>query len=294
MSEPVSAYFESADDQTRVLTQPGAIAMKTVKGGASEKSGAVVFAAFSLSKKDYGGDHPDKVYMTIKTLLNNMGARTSKAVMPSEFEFVDLKSYANACSWPKPGAEKLFFGWEKNMVDYRFFPVNKCGWSFTAQNFCPAEEFPSVPLCYDGVYFQFVNPEANGGKDLLFHRKQKDGPVVIKLPRPVKAKKLHFLGFGMWPKDAKIDVTFGDQKTPVKIVGGDHVGNWANNWDDTKRGKKVYNGVWDVPHSERGEKYAPGKAFVYHWFIENPEPEKPIDKLTLGPGLGYFAITIEK
>ena len=293
MSEPVSAYFESADDQTRVLTQPGAIAMKTVKGGASEKSGAVVFAAFSLSKKDYGGDHPDKVYMTIKTLLNNMGARTSKAAMPSEFEFVDLKPYANVASWRKPSAESLCFVPKKgNDVDYRFFPVNKCGWSFTAQNFCPAEEFPSVPLCYDGVYFQFVNPDVNGGKDLLFHRQEKEGPVVIKLPKSVKVKKLHFLGFGMWPKCA--DVWFGDQKTPVKIVGGDHVGNWANNWDGTKRGKKVYNGVWDVPHAERGEKYATGKAFVYHWFIENPEPEKPIDKLTLGPGLGYFAITIEK
>ncbi len=292
VGEPVNAYFESADGQTRVLTEPGAIAMKTVKDGSSGKSGAVIFATFSLSKKDYGGNHPDKVYMTIKTLLNNMGARTSKAAMPSEFEFVDLKPYANVASWRKPGAEKLAFTWEKSMVDYRFFPVNKCGWSFTAQNFCPAEEFPSVPLCYDGVYFQFVNPDVNGGKDLLFHRQEKEGPVVIKLPKSVKVKKLHFLGFGMWPKCA--DVWFGDQKTPVKIVGGDHVGNWANNWDGTKRGKKVYNGVWDVPHAERGEKYATGKAFVYHWFIENPEPDMPIDKLTLGPGLGYFSITIEK
>lgn len=98
--------------------------------------------------------------------------------------------------------------------------------------------------------------------------------------------------FGMWPKGA--DVWFGDQKTPVKIVGGDHVGNWANSWDGTKRGKKVFSCVWDVPHAERGEKYAPGTAFVYHWFIENPKPDNPIDKLTLGPGLAYFAITIEK
>jgi hypothetical protein len=290
--EPVSAYFESADKGTRILTEPGAIAMKTVKGGLFGKNGAVVVATFSLSRKDYGGDHPDKVYRTIKTLLNNMGARTSKAAMPSEFEFVDLKPLANVASWRKPGAEKLAFTWSKTMVDYRFFPVNKCGWSVTAQNFCPAEEFPTVPLSYDGIYFQFINPETNGGKDLLFNRLEKDGPVVIKLPKPVKAKKLHFLGFGMWSKGA--DVWFGDQKAPVKIVGGDHVALWANNGDNTKRGKKVFSGVWDVPHAERGEKYAPGKAFVYHWSLENPEPNKPIDKITLGYGLAYFAITIEK
>ena len=291
--EPVSAYFESADKGTRILTEPGAIAMKTVKGGLFGKNGAVVVATFSLSRKDYGGDHPDKVYRTIKTLLNNMGARTSKAATPSEFEFVDLKPLANVASWRKPGAEKLAFTWSKTMVDYRFFPVNKCGWSVTAQNFCPAEEFPTVPLSYDGIYFQFINPETNGGKDLLFNRLEKDGSVVIKLPKPVKAKKLHFLGFGVWSRGA--DVWFGDQKAPVKIVVGDHVGNWANNWGvNTKRGKQVFSGVWDVPHAERGEKYAPGKAFVYHWSLENPEPNKPIDKITLGYGLAYFAITIEK
>lgn len=169
----------------------------------TDGKGRLVIATFSPDRKNYAANEPDKVYAVIKTLLNNLGAKTSVPAAQSSFEQVDLRPLANCCSWRKPGAEKLWI--RSGDVDYRYFPVNRCGWSLVARNFCPVEEFPSTPLCYDGA--------------------------------------------------------------------------------------------WDCPPAERDPNlWKNPRAFVYHWFLENPEPDKPIDAITLTDAcrLGLFAITIEK
>ncbi|MGI6495452.1 MAG: sugar-binding domain-containing protein [Kiritimatiellia bacterium] len=283
--EPVSAYFESADAATRILTAPGAIGCRTIG------QGKVLFATFGIDKKGYGGDHPEKVYMTVKTLVNNAGAPLSKVLTPAAFEFVDLAPVATAASWRKPGAEKLAF--VPSGVDFRYFPVNRCGWSFTAQNFCPVEPLPAVPLSFNGVYFRFIDPDQNDGKDLLYMEKGLDR-VTLKLPRKMKVSRVHFLGFSKWANGG--EVFFGDQEKPVPIVIRDHVANWADNWDAVKSGVKVYDGIWDIPTADRAEGYKPGKAFVYHWFLDNPEPGVPIDHIDLGNAthIGLFAVTLEE
>lgn len=276
--EPVSAYFKSVDGGTTLLTEPGAIGIRHEKGG-----GAVVFATFSLSKKGYGGDHPDKIYTVIRTVLNNLQAATTKAVEVSQFKFVDLSSLATI----GPVWDNIMFG------DYRYFPVNQCGWSVVANNFCPVEKFPTEPLCYGDVYFKLIDSARNGGKSILF------GPSTynIKLDKPTKIRRIHFLGWSKWKENPAV-LTFGEQNQGVEMKPNIHYGGSCNG-GAVKAGQLVYCADWDaVPADRTKEKNYAGttKMCIYKWTIENPNPRSPIEslKITGANGLAIHALTIEK
>ncbi|MGI5869603.1 MAG: sugar-binding domain-containing protein [Kiritimatiellia bacterium] len=286
--EPVSAYFESADPKTAVKTTPGAI-------GVAAGRGVVAFATFTLGGDKYAGKEPLKAFTVVKTMLNNLGARTTFLRDPAAFAYVDLAPVANCSSVidaiedapPLPGN-----------VDFRYFPVNRCGWSIAAHNYCPVDAFPTVPLNYEGVYFQFVDPAGNRGRDILFARDSKEVSYVVKLPRKMKVAKAHFLGWGMWKQDAAL-LRFGAEGEPVEMIPGDHFGTYAigglNLKHHTKRGRMIFEQYCEIPTSERPKDYKPVPTRVFLWTIENPNPDEPIDELYIDKAnsLGIHAITVE-
>ena len=284
VGEPVRGYFRATAGGTRILTEPGAI-------GVRADAGEVVFSTIAPTDKDFAANFPEKVSMTIRTLLNNMGAVAMPSADTAQYECLDLSELANVSAWRAPGAEKLCFA-GGDARDFRYFPVNRCGWSTVANNFCPVEEFPDVPIAYDGVLFRFINPARNGGRDFLFGK-----AWTLKLPRKMKVGKVHFLGAGVnFVGPAK--VRFGESAVTTDIVRGDHVGHYADGFDSVKRGRKVYNGIWDIPPAERKDAatFKAGRVFAYRWTIDNPDPDREIDRITVSDAqsLAIFAVTIEK
>ena len=288
VGEPVSAYFESSDPSTAVLTEPGAIGMKHEKG-----RGLVVFSTVSLTNKEYGAANLDKIYTVIRSMINNAGGATRHMTDPARFTPLDLTTLVNAASWRSPGFRGVCAG-NVEGGDYRYFPVNQCGWSLASNNYCPVEEFPRVPLNYDGVFFRFVDPSANDGRNILY---SVDGHPTyeVKLPRKMKVRKLHFLGFSVWFKGPAF-VSIGPHEKKIPMEKGVHFDNYRNFGGTLANGKLVYSGDWDVSPSERTEKTARQKMCVFHWSIENPNPNEPIESITLSEmkKLGIFAITVEE
>ncbi len=290
--EPVSAYFKSADSATRILTDPGAVGLRHERGG-----GTVLFATFSLGKKGFGGDHADKVYRVIRTLVNNLGGVTSEVTSPARFDFADLSALANRGSvWGGRSGYDLCQG------DFRYFPVNREGWSPAVRNYCPKEDFPQIPLCYNNVYFKLIDPDANGGKSILLDRGRGDVRYAVKLPKARKVKRLHFLGFDLWKPDAAL-VTFGGQEKGVEVKPGFHVGHMRSNFGSSLKngkGKVAWSGKWDLPAEKlEAAGVKPGSVSnvqVWQWAIDNPDPKTPIESFTISnaSGLGIFAITIEE
>lgn len=287
--EPASAYFEPADSHTRVLTRPGAIGIRHEKG-----AGTVVFCSFGIGKKGYGGNHGDKVYRVIRTIVNNLGGVTSKVASPAKFDFVDISPLANRGSvW----GDRT--GYDLGSGDFRYFPVNREGWSPAVGNYCPKEPFPHIPLCYNNVYFRLVDPDANGGKSMLLDRGQGNVRYAVKFPEARKVKRLHFLGFEMWKPDAAL-VTFGGQEKGVEMKPGVHYAHMRGHHTSLKEGKLAWSGKWDLPAEKlEAANVKPGSVpnvHVWQWAIDNPDPKKPIDSFTISnaSGLGIIAITIEE
>ncbi len=287
VGEPVNAYFVPSKPTTVVLTEPGAIGMKHEKG-----RGLVVFSTVSLTNKDYGAANLDKIYTVVRAILNNAGCATRQMTDPAHFTPLDLTSLVNAASWRKPGFKGACSG-DVEGGDYRYFPVNQCGWSLASNNYCPVEEFPKVPLSYDGVSFKFVDPAVAGGRTILFSS-EGNPSYEVKLPRKMKVKKVHFLGFSVWFKGPAF-VSFGAQEKRIPMEKGVHFDNYRNFGGSLANGKLVYSGDWDVSPSERTAKTARQKMCVFHWSIENPNPNEPIESIMLSEmkKLGIFAITVE-
>ena len=287
--EPVSAYFESADPKTRILTQPGAIGIRHEKG-----AGTVVFCSFGIGKKGYGGNHGSKVYRVIRTLVNNLGGVTSETADPSAYSCVDLSSLAN-----RPSVWGDAIGFDLGSGDFRYFPVNQEGWSPTVQNYCPVEKFPHIPLCYNNVYFKLIDPAQNGGKSLLLNRDQGNIRYTVKLPKPRKVKRLHFLGFDMWKPDSAL-LTFGAEGQGIKMSPGVHYAHMRGYHTALKAGKLAWRGRWNLPAAKlEAAKVKPGSVpdiHIWQWAIDNPDPKKPIDSFSISnaSGLGIFAVTIEE
>jgi len=288
VGEPVSAYFVSSSPSTTALTEPGAIGMKHERG-----RGLVVFSTVSLSDKDYGAAHLDKVYSVIRSMLNNVGCATRQMTDPARFTPLDLTALVNAASWRRPGFKGVCSG-DVEGGDYRYFPVNQCGWSLASNNYCPVDEFPKVPLNYDGVPFKFVDPSANGGRAVLFSS-EGNPSCEVRLPRAMKVRKVHFLGFSVWFKGPAF-VSFGENGSRIPMERGRHFGNYRNFGGALTHGKLAYSGDWDVSPNERMPKTARQKMCVFHWSIENPNPVEPIEVIALSEmkKLGIFAITIEE
>ena len=287
--EPVSAYFESDDPATRVLTDPGAIGVRHERG-----CGTVLFATFSLGKKGYGGDHAGKVYRVIRTLVNNLGGVTSETANRSAYSCVDLSSLAN-----RPSVWGDAVGFDLGSGDFRYFPVNQEGWSPAVQNYCPVDEFPHIPLCYNNVYFKLIDPAQNGGKSLLLNRDRGNIRYTVKLPKPRKVKRLHFLGFDMWKPDSAL-LTFGAEGQGIKMSPGVHYAHMRGYHTALKAGKLAWRGKWNLPAAKlEAAKVKPGSVpdvHIWQWAIDNPDPKKPIDSFTISnaSGLGIFAVTIEE
>lgn len=253
---------------TRALTEPG---------GIFETGAGAVVCTFSLTNAMYVAANPEKAVRVVKTMLNNLGAATTRLVLPTQFTYVDMKPVAKFASWGRKGGDaKWPLG--SGIADYRYFPVNRCGWSLEAHNYCPVAEFPKIPLPFDGVYFQLIDADANGGRDLWWGEDAE--PAVLRLGAARKVRQVHFLGF-----------------TTSNDVPKLQFGEAASRAVDMKIGRNVvFSSAFERPDSERrpGEKWGP--VTVLKWTVENPDPATPVSSLTLmnGRNVGIFAVTVEE
>ena len=274
---------------TRLLTSPGVIAERRFASG-----GRLVFSTWRTCG-EFARGKDERIARAIRGILNNLGAATSAASGPSAQEQLDISGAANGLHWADPKwGRKL---WDFNLAtDYRYFPVNLCGWSQASNNFCPIEDFPSYPFFFAGVSYRLLNPAKRDGRSVVEVR---DAPVTISLKAPRKVRKLHFLGVGVGVREGPAakpvkgaSVRFGKDGSTVAMEPGDHFGLRTRN-TKVKTGAVAWWSEFSAMPSETSKAYDRSGSHLYAWTIENPDPEKPVGEIVLDGQVDILAITTE-
>ncbi len=292
-----------ADFDGKILTDVPAMALAKVG------KGVVLFSTLKMNEnlETIGeGNHEKngvKIAKLLRALFNNLGARTTRTVHENvDWMIVDFRKEMTRTLWENP-AYKDAKGWMKpeavfRGADLRYFPVNNCGWSLQANNYCPVDPFPEDPLLFNGVPFKIQNPETNDRLAALFIRQEmtKEKPIRIPLPPKTRIKKIHFLGAHQWGIH-ELHFSFGELTEKSKIVfDGKHIGDFS--WGvPTKlaEGKTA----WLGKGGEKGKK----DVALYMWAAENPNPKEPVPFLEFylppppkgrNTSAGILAITIER
>ncbi len=224
----------------------------------------------------------------LRTLFNNLGAATAKPRSFHEYMQVDLSRSVNRNLWNNPKYQKKDgsfdpVGWFGTGNDMRYFPVNLCGWSMEANNYCPVQPFPQDPVNYGGILFRLIDPEKNAGKAVLVIQ---PGETVT-LPMP--GRKIHRLYFLGADNGFQTNVTIAFNANPEKteMKHGVHYGIYR--WTDhVTLGKIGWTGYSMIDSS----------TSLYVWGIRNPEPESALKSITLQnlsskESLAILAVTAE-
>ncbi len=255
----------------------------------------------TLKMNENLGKAGDKITKLIRALLNNMGVRTSRRRAKIDWLTVDFAAQMTHALWPNPEYKNekgqveptpIFAG----MSDLRYFPVNNCGWSLQAGNYCPVEEFPDVPLNFQDVPFRLQDPAKNNRRAAL-QINAGSGVVRIPLPPRTYVKKVHFLGAHQWGLH-ELHCSFGTMGNGKAVVfnGKDHIGDFCWGPATTLTTGKI---AWDGRGGEKGR----NRATLYTWSAENPDPTTPVPFLELktppppkgsNTSVGLLAITIER
>lgn len=225
----------------------------------------------TLRFRSFYGRYARRERFILRTLLNNLGCSTSVAGKVYEEEPLDISKAMNRNLWRDPLYRKGDGVWEPEAWfgddnDFRYFPVNLCGWSTAANNFCPKGVFPKQPMLLAGNRFLVQDPEKNGGKAVIHFAA--DEEKTVRLVHPVKADRFRLLGTASHAGKTAIFETVINGKS-VESNGEDHFGvRW---WASSRpKGKVAWAG--ETPKDPNGG--------IYSWVVDNPEPEKDVVELS--------------
>ena len=271
MSAAFAVLAADPDSPCRLRTRPATVAEAPL----GDEGARIVFTTLDLA-----GNLPKataKMSRVIRTWLNNCGVKTSEPKPVVELEPLEIVGSFNRALWhdplnAKPDGTFEPKGWVEGvdkLNDMRFFPVNLCGWSVAANNMCPREPWPTMPMRLGPVTFrlQIEDPSRTGSKACLVI--DPGETLTVTLPKPVKASRLWFLGCCGDPKPLAVEMRVNGTDAPLVFTRGDHFGIYR--WNDS-----VKSGVigWT------GHTMKDSMASLYVWPAENPLPDKEIRTLT--------------
>ncbi len=123
--------------------------------------GKGVVYVMTLKTDDIRGKYPQRFARLWRQLLGNLAVRTATAseilrLSPTEVQG-KVRLWANPET--KDSAPVLFGDGD----DLRYFPVNQCGWSLSANNRCPVEPFPQEAIVLGGLRFKLAVPNPKKG-----------------------------------------------------------------------------------------------------------------------------------
>ena len=268
----------------KVLTEPGAVAV------VPWNKGRIVLS--TLRFRSFYERHTRRVSFVLRTILNNLGCHTSVAEKVYEPTPLDIHEAMNNNLWNDPKYRKddgTFkpVGWFGTENDMRYFPVNLCGWSTTANNFCPKGVFPTEPVNLGGKAFLLQDPEKNGGKAIIVL--QNDEDKTIRLAKPVRMAHAFFLGAAeQW--HGAVEIKFNGVSAPEIYTTAEHFNGFR--FASTKT-KGVTAWVGETPKD--------ATAGLWFWQVANPKPDVPVSEITIknvtdkpNCGVAILAITSEK
>ncbi len=262
----------------------------------------------SLDSSNFRGKYPQKFIRLYRQLLGNLGVRTSMATELSRFVTTAGVGGANRRLWDDPNIlrdkrikkEKLvpvLFG---NGEDLRYFPVNQCGWSLKANNYCPVEPFPQEATFYGGIPFKI--PQAPHWAHGASVSVDAGGYGLVNgIRTPLTAKRVWILAaMDKVPSDPKVlsgekpalSFTWQDAKGARKLSHayyGKEIGAYMKPIAPTGNGRIGWEG-----HTGTGK-----RAVLYAFSMDNPgDPDVPVVSshiTTCGNGvqLALFALTWE-
>lgn len=271
MSAAFAVLAADPDSPCRLRTRPAAVAEAPL----GDEGARIVFTTLDLA-----GNLPKataKMSRVIRTWLNNCGVKTSEPKPVVELEPLEIVGSFNRALWHDPLNEKpdgTFEpkGWVEGvdkLNDMRFFPVNLCGWSVAANNMCPREPWPTMPMRMGPAPFrlQIEDPSRTGSKACLVVDPGEE--LTVTLPKPVKADRLWFLGCSGDVKPLAVEMRVNGKGDPLVFTRGDHFGIYR--WNDS-----VKTGVigWT------GHTMKDSMASLYVWPAENPLPDEEVRTLT--------------
>ena len=271
MSAAFAVLAADPDSPCRLRTEPAAVAEAPL----GDEGARIVFTTLNLV-----GNFPKataKMSRFIRTWLNNCGVKTSEPKPVVEVEPLEIVGSFNRALWHDPLNEKpdgTFEpkGWVEGvdkLNDMRFFPVNLCGWSVAANNMCPREPWPTMPMRMGPVPFrlQIEDPSRTGSKACLVVDPGEE--LTVTLPKPVRASRLWFLGCSGDVSPLAVEMRVNGKGDPLVFTRGDHFGIYR--WNDS-----VKTGVigWT------GHTMKDSMASLYVWPAANPTPDEEIRTLT--------------
>lgn len=249
------------------------------------------------------GRAPEKIARVLRSFLNNAGARTSRPQPIRDYSFADIRASFNRALWNDPLNQKPdgafdpvgWFGDARN--DMRYFPVNLCGWSVSANNMCPREAWPTEPMRLGPVNFklQLEDGKRTGSKGCIVL----DKGDVVRID--LKGDKVHgfwFLGCsGGYHRNAELSLRVNGKGDPLVFEQNKdfNMFRWAG---DLTTGKLAWTGCTPLDRT----------ASLYAFRGDNPRPDEPVEFLELSctskpcvynnvtnyASVAVIAITLEK
>lgn len=262
----------TADSRAKLLTAPGAIA--EVKHG----NGTIYFSTLRI--RVFSEKFAHRVNFVLRTMLNNLGAKTSVPGKVYEYECVDLSAVMNRNLWSNPLYKKPDgtydpAGWfdapnakETEQNDMRYFPVNLCGWSTTANNYCPKGVFPTEPIDLGGKRFKIVDPATNKGRAVLVLKGDGESATVT-LKEPIRCDQLYILAAAQ-DFEGELAIRFNDEPAEEIYTTREHF-NWFRYASTKTKGVTAW----------VGETVKDATAGLWYWKVPNPKPAVPVKTLTI-------------
>ncbi len=250
-----------------LLTDPAGIAVSKLNRGK--------VVVLTLRFNALAATYPARATRLLRTILNNLGAATVSPKRVYNYQFIDISKSFNRGLWNDPLYQKADgsfdpVGWFGTENDMRFFPVNLCGWSMAARNYCPKEAFPTEPLNLGGFKFLLSDPAKNKGRGCLVLKPGES--VRLDMPKSLKARRFIFLGSQSWTESGPmLEMRVPGVKEPVVFNGyGEDFGVYR--WTvSVKKGSVAW----------VGETLKDDQAALYNWSGVNPAPEKAVPWIEL-------------
>ena len=157
--------------------------------------------------------------------------------------------------------------------------------------------FPTGKRIFNGIFFDIINPAANGGRSCLVISDNPD----LKFPaasKPIsvgaKLRRIVFLHSGAWMDEAK-KTHAGDylitwesgRQAAIPVIAGENIGDW---WNAASKRFPAAECAWSAMN-----KSGVVGAYLFEW--KNPRPEDPIRSIVLkgknNAVIGLIALTGE-
>lgn len=256
----------------------------------------------TIDFNNIGAKYPQRFIRLWRQILGNLGVRTSTTIESVRYVSANLGS-ANARLWDDPAGPKSTPVVFPDGNDLRYFPVNLCGWSLSANNKCPVEPFPQEAILYGGIPF-IIRAPSEKWKDVsaVLIADGKGGAAVATPGHSMRVKRVWVLAaMAKAPSD------------PKQLSGEEPVLDslWANGVDpwhqsDSKAYYKRDMGVFSEPAAPTGKgrigwegptgKGKPGALYVFP--LDNPwNPSIPVERVHIrgckGVNAAILGVTFE-